>query len=147
MNTQLPVILPSLPGVGVNLQLHLGQRVRLRNCEVHDSYSYVVGRIQSLSFEIHERDALAVSVCLDQPIILEERVIAGERYPRHEIWWQHVTARDVEPFSDMDEALALLRRSEEFLSGFEDAELTEDRPAGLEPIRRFLARFPAEVPA
>lgn len=85
------------PKHGVEVSLHIGQRVR------HRDYAgrRVIGVVNSL--QIESERGLTASVILDEPIIIPAR---GEGDREIRINWQTVPVTELAPFDDRDERIA-----------------------------------------
>jgi hypothetical protein len=104
---------PATPiAAGIELSLHIGQRVRHSDYKGHR----VTGVVRSLSIE-HDQ-GLMVTIALDAPIVIP----AGHGYGPTRIHNQHAPAHEFSPFDERDEQLLdLLTALREAEAGLEFA--------------------------
>lgn len=125
-------------GAGVALNFYLGQRVRL----IAQHARGFVGRITSLEIGRHDSPcAVSATVVLEKPIISKALEIDGQKFPETEIWTQFVPLTDLEPYSEADEVVEVLRRLANGIS-----RCTFSRPQtveGLAEAHALLAKYPA----
>lgn len=91
---------------GVQISLHIGQRVRHRDYKGQR----VTGEIRGLSVDSDR--VLQADVALDAPIVIPPRS-ADDR--EVSIWHQHLPAHELSPFDDRDELISALAKALEGL--------------------------------
>lgn len=85
------------PTAGIEMSLHIGQRVRHRDYKAQR----VTGVVRVLAVEDRE---LMVDIVLDAPIVIP----ADGEFAASNIYRQYVPAHELAPFDDRDELLAEL---------------------------------------